>query len=143
MVIHFKQPNKHIQGDKNPNWRGGKRKCKCSVCGDLYFVFPCKIRNNRSKFCSKKCFYARHPHQPVRDGNGYMWIFKPNHPYSTQNGYVREHRIVMEKILGRILKPAEVVNHKNHIKSDNRPENLEIFPNQYEHMIFHHRKEER
>jgi hypothetical protein len=40
--------------------------------------------------------------------------------------YKYEHRIVMEKKLGRKLRAGEQVNHKNGIPSDNRPGNLEV-----------------
>ena|SRR3990167_9417979 len=68
---------------------------------------------------------------------GYILICNPKHPFSNNKGYVREHRLVMERHIGRYLNSNEVVHHKNGIKDDNRIENLELFPNISEHMKFH------
>ena len=130
------QPNKHINGSKNPNWRGGKNQCVCKVCGSTYYKFL--SQQNRSVYCSKRCFYARHPHNPVRDGKGYIWIFKPNHPNATPNGYIKEHRYVFEQTLGRYLKKTEVIHHKNKLRADNRLENLVLFETHAAHMRHHH-----
>jgi hypothetical protein len=38
-----------------------------------------------------------------------------------------EHRVVMERLLDRELKPTEHVHHRNGDRLDNRPENLELW----------------
>jgi len=59
-----------------------------------------------------------------KDSHGYILMYKPDHPSTFNGGYILGHRLVMEKILGRYLKPSEIVHHKNGIRDDNRPENL-------------------
>lgn len=51
--------------------------------------------------------------------------------------YKFEHRIVVEKFIGRKFKKGEIVHHINLNKEDNRIENLMIFPNDREHIKFH------
>lgn len=68
------------------------------------------------------------------DEEGYILEKRPDHPQATAGGYVRQHRLVMEKVLGRYLTPEEVVDHKNRDTSDNDPGNLELYATNAAHL---------
>jgi hypothetical protein len=69
--------------------------------------------------------------------NGYIYKYAPNHPSLRGTRYIFEHRLVMEKHLGRYLKDEEVVHHINGNRTDNRIENLMLFRNSGEHIKYH------
>lgn len=68
------------------------------------------------------------------DKDGYVLRYTPNHPYANKGGYVREHRLVMEKMIGRYLRPEEVPHHKDDDPSNNHPDNLQLFENNGVHL---------
>lgn len=71
---------------------------------------------------------------------GYVELLVKNHPFSNKDGYVHEHRFVVEKIIKRFLSSQEIVHHINGDKTDNRPENLYLFENSSNHTKCHRNK---
>lgn len=64
---------------------------------------------------------------------GYILVWRPDHPYSNSQGYVSEHRLVMEKHIGRYLEPTEIVHHINKNRQANNVENLQLLESNSAH----------
>lgn len=73
-----------------------------------------------------------------QDGR-YRALYLPDHPGANALGYVLEHRVVMERHLGRYLTADEIVHHLNEDPADNRTENLEVM-GKPEHTAMHSRE---
>lgn len=67
---------------------------------------------------------------------GYSYVYVPLHPAANCRGYVPEHRLVIECVLGRYLEPTEAVHHRDGNKRNNRPANLQVVSWQ-QHMTIH------
>jgi hypothetical protein len=75
--------------------------------------------------------------------NGYVLIrVGVGHPLADVRGYAYEHRVVAAEALGRPLLPAEQVHHRNGIKTDNRPENLDVVSGIAEHRLLHRQRDD-
>lgn len=64
------------------------------------------------------------------DPKGYVYIKCPveNHPNAkSKKGWIAEHVWVMTQMLGRPLRDGETVHHRNLIKGDNTPSNLQLW----------------
>lgn len=109
-------------GHKPPSWKGKKHK-------------PETIEKIRKSKLGKKHYNWKGGR--MKHVDGYVYIYQPEHPESTNKGYVFEHRLIMEEHIGRYLKSGEVVHHIDNDFSNNKLENLILFPNHSAHMKFH------
>ena len=115
--------------------RGKKNIPKCSMCPNpvrMYFYV------NRFKGYTTRCeehhgYLRKGSENPTWKGGrskvngGYIKVLDSRKYHKGgASRYILEHRLVMEKKVGRELKRNEIVHHLNGIRGDNRPGNLEM-----------------
>lgn len=115
----------------------------CSVCSAEHLVDRNNKKTQSRFFCSAKCRAqavaapdGSKKNKRGRTADSHILVKCGNHP-AAKKGFVPEHRLVMESMLGRYLSPEERVHHINCIKSDNRPENLVLCKDDREHFLAH------
>ena len=115
---------------------------KCPRCRDVAKKLTCPGCGKPMSYRARTCMKCQPP-RPTGPANprwrgggkprqssprGYIYAKAPGHPRGRRNnGYVFEHILVMESILRRYLVPGETVHHRNGVRSDNRPANLELW----------------
>jgi hypothetical protein len=69
--------------------------------------------------------------------NGYILIKDYNHPHRNWANDIMEHRLVVEKVLGRYLTKKECVHHIDMTRNNNSPSNLYLCKNKSENLKIH------
>ena len=143
-----------------------KVKVFCSWCGAEIYRFPSQLAVSKHSFCSKECIrnfrqketnpagYTKHEHLTKynRENNKFRMTeevkaklsrarFGSGEGKSYPKLHGRHvHRAVAERVLGRKLKPGEIVHHRDGNKQNYSPENLQVLQNQSEHCRLHFTK---
>jgi|OpeIllAssembly_1097287.scaffolds.fasta_scaffold509159_2 hypothetical protein len=115
---------------------------RCVKCGTVRTIAIPNIRQHLKIGDYTGMCHSCFMHQQLEDSpawkggkgintDGYAWRLVKDHPFANAIGRVAEHRLVMEKMLGRYLETWESVHHKNGNRTDNRPENLELWTRRY------------
>ena len=105
---------------------------KCENCGKI-FSSQKKVGSCSTGCCGElrkefldipKCLESAS--RKIDKNIGYVRVYVPMHREANTWGYVYEHRVIAEEMIGRQLKKNEIVHHKNGKRWDNRKENLEV-----------------
>ncbi len=110
----------------------------CEGCGELISPPKSKVAADyvlKRRFCSIACrgrHFSGNNHPRYKGG----WIAEGYRILRIGGQAIREHRLVMEQILGRKLGRRELVHHVNGDRLDNRPENL-VVVSPAEHTLIH------
>ncbi len=103
----------------------------CERCGSQYWP-PLKD----SRYCSMQCS-ADARKRPFILKKGYRKLLIQSHPRADAKGYVFEHIVIMEAVIGRPIAKGEEIHHKDHNRANNSPDNLVLCASHKEHMAYH------
>ena len=73
------------------------------------------------------------------NAQGYVMVYQPDHPNVNCQGYVREHTIVVERALGKVLRTTANVHHVDGDPANNDPRNLVVCDGMAYHKLLHMR----
>lgn len=129
---HYLQKKKGKELTPLRYWKRGKRSCSFDDCqGDASSFGLCNTHYSQSRNgIPLRTSRGRLPAKPegaTREKDGYIYEKASDHPQANSWGWIAQHRRVMSEVLGRPLLSTETVHHKNGVRDDNRPENLELW----------------
>jgi hypothetical protein len=122
-ALHYDRSRRGVSADAKPRQRQGSA-CSIVGCPDgVHARDLCKSHYGRAAKQGSivRTYRPKQGSQRITH-NGYVLVA---HPKLAK--YVPEHRLVMERALGRELRRFENVHHKNGLKKDNRLANLELW----------------
>jgi hypothetical protein len=131
MHYYRAKANNGEAGGARPRKNAGSRKpsqprlCEVEGCGSLHYGRGFCLRHYQRW---KDYGDANEPLRRGQNGSGHRGVNNQGYVVLKYGKWtILEHRAVAEVKLGRRLYPFENVHHVNGIKTDNRPENLEVW----------------
>jgi hypothetical protein len=113
-------------------YKPSSRHLRCPACRAKATCACGRTKQIKSDTCATCRSVAKEANGNWKGGRtrhkaGYVMVRVPDHPRAGKSPYVFEHILVAEQILGRYLSPGESIHHRNGVRADNRPENLELW----------------
>lgn len=103
------------------------RKCEFRNCGRRHYALGLCKGHYAQQDRGEELAPLGRQREPRLNHDGYVVEYWPGHPNAMKGGMILQHRRVMSDMLGRPLLPGERPHHKNGVRHDNRPENLELW----------------
>lgn len=142
------QPVRYIKGHYRPRKPKKPRPalptewptCACG-CGEPVPAYT-KTTSRRGIYAGMpRRFVGNHSnrgeHNPAYSGKDEMWKNGRCWIRQADGSWKRRYHVVMERMLGRPLRPGEGVHHKDEDPANDAPDNLELFTSNHEHRLKH------